>query len=379
MLSLADVERAALARLPDCVGGFIRGGAEDEHSLRRNRHSFERYALVPRGLAGVTRRSQETELWGQRYRTAFGIAPMGNCCLAAFECDLALARAAAGQGLPYILSGFSNVALERVRDEVPQLWYQGYLPGDLDRIGKLMERLRRAGTEVLVVTIDTAVGANRENNARAGFGIPLRWTPRLAWDGMRHPRWSASVLARTLLRSGVPGFPNFTDGPGMRIVDMPRDDFRAGRDALDWGHVAWIRERWRGRLVLKGVLHPGDAARASSLGVDGVIVSNHGGRQLDGAASALDMLPAVVAAVPAGYPVMMDGGIRRGNDVVKALALGARMVFLGRPMLYGAAVAGQAGVEAVIRLLHAEVDRDLALLGCADVGQLTPDVLHRQA
>jgi L-lactate dehydrogenase (cytochrome) len=250
----------------------------------------------------------------------------------------------------------------------------------VERISPLLDRLKRVGVDVLVVTIDTPVGANRENNERAGFTIPFKLGPRLMLDGLLHPRWSLTVFARTLLTSGVPRFTNvLADSSGFRMIDEPPGGYRQGRDLLTWEHLAWIRKRWPGKLVIKGVSHPADARLAVKHGLDGLIVSNHGGRQLDGAQSSLHALPGVVAAVPSKFPVMIDGGFRRGSDVLKAVALGARLVFVGRPMLYAATVAGEEGVSRAIEILRTEIDRDLALLGCPDLQHLSPDWLAPSA
>jgi L-lactate dehydrogenase (cytochrome) len=375
-LSVADFERAAHRRLPSVVHGYVCGGTEDSLTMHANRASFGDVLFRPRGLAGVAQRSQEIELWGKRYASPIGIAPMGVTAICRHECDLDLARAAAQARIPFILSGLSTVPLERVQAQAPGIWYQGYLPGDYERLGPLMERLQTAGIDVLAVTIDTPVAANRENNERVGFTIPFQPSLRLLLDGMLHPRWSATVFARTLLTSGIPRFTNVVADPrGFRITEEPLGGLRQGRDLLTWEHLRWMRERWPGRLILKGVAHPEDARLAAQCGLDGVIVSNHGGRQLDGAQASLHALPAVVAAVPDDFPVMIDGGFRRGSDVLKAVALGARMAFIGRPLLYGAAVGARAGVARVIDILQTEIDRNQALLGCARLEDLNADWL----
>ncbi len=378
-LSIADLQREARKRLPSAVYGYVSGGTEDGASLRANLAAFDAVRFRPRGLAGIAKRTQQLALWGKTYASPFGISPMGATCMARHQCDLELAGAAAKAGIPFILSGLSTVPMEQVQAQAPGIWYQGYIPGDKARIGPLMQRLQRNGIEVMAITIDTAVGANRENNQRAGFNIPFRFSQRLLWDGMRHPNWAWSVFAKTLMNGGIPRFTNVVADPqGFRITEEPQGGLREGRDLLDWSHIAWMREHWPGKLVLKGVAHPADAELAVQHGVDAVIVSNHGGRQLDGAQGSLDALPDVVAAVPADFPVFIDGGFRRGTDVLKAIALGARMVFMGRPMLYGASVAGEAGVAHAIRILQTEVDRNLALLGCRNLAELTPDLVVRQ-
>jgi L-lactate dehydrogenase (cytochrome) len=375
-LSVADFEALARRRLPRAIYGFVCGGTEDGQTLQANRAAFDKLMFRPRGLTGVARRTQEVELWGHRYASPLGIAPMGVTAICRHECDLDLARAAANRRIPFILSGLSTVPLERVQAEAPGIWYQGYIPGDFDRIGTLMDRLKAAKVEVLIVTIDTPVGANRENNQRAGFTIPFKLSPRLVLDGFLHPRWSLSVFAQTLLRSGIPRFTNvLADPSGFRITEEPSGGFRQGRDLLTWDHLRWMRARWSGKLLVKGVSHPDDARLAVAHGLDGIIVSNHGGRQLDGAQASLQALPDVVGAVPPGFPVMIDGGFRRGTDVLKAIALGARLVFLGRPVLYGATVAGMQGVNRVIDILRTEIDRNLALLGCASLEDLSPTLL----
>ncbi|PKP72372.1 MAG: alpha-hydroxy-acid oxidizing enzyme [Alphaproteobacteria bacterium HGW-Alphaproteobacteria-5] len=378
LLSLADVAEKARARLPSPIAGFVDGGTEDCVSLRSNRAAFERIMLLPRGLAGVEQRSLEIMLWGAPVALPFGIAPMGVMSICRRRCDIEVARAAHQSGIPFILSGLSNVPLEEVKKVNPDPWYQAYLPGDDTVIASLADRLEAAGIEKLVVTIDTCVAANRENNERAGFTLPFAFSPRLIWDGLTHPRWTTSVFLNTLLRDGIPRFTNVTaDRHGYAITEMPQGGFRAGRDRLSWDHIRRLRERWPGQLVLKGVSHPADALLAVDHGIDGIILSNHGGRQLDGAIAPLDILPTIIGMTPPGYPVMIDGGFRRGTDILKAYALGAAFVFIGRPMLHGAAIAGTQEVARVIEILRTELDRDLALLGCRAMSDLSPDCLVR--
>lgn len=377
LLSVADFERAAQSVLPRAVFGYVNGGTEDCLTLEANRSAFRSVQFRPRGLVGVADRTQAVELWGRRYRHPFGIAPMGVTAMCRHRCEWDLAKAASDAEIPFVLSGLSTLAMETVRKADADFWYQGYLPGDKEVIEPLMRRLRANGVNVLVVTIDTPLGANRENNQRNGFTIPFKFSRGLLWDGIRHPRWSANVFARTLLSDReIPRFCNVVaDARGYRITEEPKGGLRGGRDRLDWSHLEWMREAWPGRIVLKGVAHPGDAQMAERMGLDGLIVSNHGGRQLDGAQGSLDALSDVVAAVASTFPVMIDGGFRRGTDILKAIALGARMVFMGRPFLYGASVAGQAGVTRIIDILGAEIDRNLGLLGCRDVTELGHDFI----
>jgi len=329
-------------------------------------------------LRDVSRRSQVVELFGQRYSSPFGIAPMGINALSTYRGDLVLARAAQRAGIVSIMSGTSLIPMEEVARESPATWFQAYIPGDQERIDALVDRVARAGFGTLVVTVDIPVSANRENNIRTGFSTPLRPGLRLAWDGMVRPRWVAGTFLRTLLRHGMPHFENSFATRGAPIVSSSvLRDFSA-RDHLNWGHIEAIRRRWKGPLVVKGLLGVEDALQARRVGADAVVLSNHGGRQLDGAISPLRVLEAVVAAVGPGYPVLIDSGFRRGSDVLKALALGARMVLVGRPFNYAAAVAGEAGVAHAIGLLQDEVDRNMAMLGVTGCAELGPQHIVRR-
>ncbi|WP_119966604.1 alpha-hydroxy acid oxidase [Simplicispira lacusdiani] len=378
MLSLHDFEEAARQRLPRPIYGYIAGAAEDNASLRDNRSVFDHHGFVTRVLRDVSRRSQAVELFGEQYASPFGIAPMGINALSTYRGDIVLARAARRMGIVSVMSGTSLIPMEDVARDSPGTWFQAYLPGDQARIDALVDRVERAGFRTLVVTVDIPISANRENNIRTGFSTPLRPSLRLAWDGMVRPRWVAGTFLRTLLRHGMPHFENSFATRGAPIVSSSvLRDFSA-RDHLNWTHIEAIRRRWKGPLVIKGILSVEDALRAQRLGADGVVLSNHGGRQLDGAASPMHVLEAVVAAVGPAYPVLIDGGFRRGSDVLKAIALGARMVLLGRPFNYAAAVAGEAGVLHAITLLRDEVDRNLAMLGATGCGELGPQHLVRR-
>ena len=376
ILSLEDLERAARAFLPRPVFEFVSGGVESNASRADNRAAFAELGFVPRVLTDVSRRSQATSLFGRTYAAPFGLAPMGMSALAAYRGDLVLARAAAAANLPMIMSGSSLIPLEEVAREGRTAWFQAYLPGEPERILALVDRVERAGFDTLLLTVDVAVSANRENNVRAGFSTPLRPNLRLAFDGLIRPGWLLGTAARTLLRHGMPHFENSYATRGVPILarNVLRD-FGA-RDHLDWSHLELIRRRWKGRLVVKGIMHKDDARRARETGADGIIVSNHGGRQLDGTVSPLRVLPEI-AAVAGDMPVMFDSGVRRGTDVLKALALGACFVFVGRPFLYAAAIGGEPGVRRGIDLLSQEIDRDMALLGINTLAEMRPELLMR--
>ncbi len=373
MLALKDFDAAGRRHLPRSVYGFIAGAAETDSALRDNRAAFDDWAFVPRTLADVSGRSQAVTLFGRRYAAPFGIAPMGASALAAYRGDLVLAKAAAGANVPMIVSGASLIPMEEIR-EAGSHWYQAYQPGEPDRIEALVDRVAAAGFETFVLTVDIPVPANRENNVRTGYSMPLKPTPRLVLDALSHPAWLLGTWLRTMRRHGMPHFENMdaTRGPPILSKNLVRQVGR--RDQLGWEHVALIRRRWKGNLVLKGILAREDAGLAREHGVDGIIVSNHGGRQLDYAVAPLRVLPGIVAE-KGNMSVMLDGGIRRGTDVLKALALGADFVFLGRPFLFAAAIGGEAGVRHAIAILSEEVDRDLALVGLRDVAGLEPRYL----
>ena len=376
ILALADLEPAARRHLPRPLLGYVANYAETGRSAQNARAAFDAAHLVPRVLADTSARSLRTELFGHDNDAPFGIAPMGLSALMAYRGDLVLARAAAAANIPMVMSGSSLIPLEEVARAAPGAWFQAYFPGELPRIDGLLDRVAQAGYGTLVVTVDVPILGNRENDVRGGFSTPLRPSLRLAWDGVTRPAWLLGTALRTLWRHGMPHFENATSGRGAPILARAVNRDFGRRDGLDWSHLAHIRARWRGRLVVKGILHAGDARLAREHGADGIVVSSHGGRQLDGAVAPLRVLPGI-AAVAGEMVVMLDGGVRRGGDVLKALALGARFVFVGRPFLYAAALAGQPGVQHAIGLLQEEVGRDMALLGITTPAAMHPGLLHQ--
>ncbi|NHN85244.1 alpha-hydroxy-acid oxidizing protein [Acetobacter musti] len=370
-LALKDFEKAARRILPRPIFGYVAGAAEDNESLNACAAAFADLDLVPRVLMDVSKRSQRTTLFGRSYAAPFGIAPMGLSALSAFRGDIVQAQAARDAEIPMILSGTALIRMEDVISAAPGTWFQAYLPGDTGRIDALLDRVTAAGFDRLVVTVDIPVAGNRENNIRTGFSTPLRPGLRLALDGLTHPRWLVDTFARTLAKYGMPHFENSFAERGAPILSSNvMRDFTA-RDHFNWDHIRHIRRRWKNPLIIKGILHPADALVAQNTGVDGIIVSCHGGRQLDGAIAPLRILPEIRAAVT--LPVMIDSGFRRGSHILKAFALGADFVFVGRPFNYAAVVAGKAGVAHAIALLKAEVDRDMAMLGVTDCGGITRD------
>ncbi len=367
--ALDDFEAAARRHLPRPIFGYVAGAAETGASNRDNRAAFDELRFLPRVLNNVAGRSQKKMLFGREWNAPFGIAPMGVSALTAHRGDLVLAESAARAGIPMIMSGSSLTRMEDVARAAPDSWFQAYLPPTPERIESLVDRVARAGFGTLVVTVDTAVRGNVENYARAGFTSPLRPDLALLWQGLTHPRWTFGTFLRTLATTGMPHFENNdTDKRTPIVARSVVRDF-SGRAHLDWAAMRRIRDQWRGRLVLKGILHPGDAQRARDAGMDGVILSNHGGRQLDGAVSPLRAIEAARLAV-GDLPLMVDSGFRRGSDVLKALALGADFVFVGRPFNYANAIAGAAGVAHAVEILSREIDADLGLLGVNGLAEL---------
>lgn len=369
-LSLDDFEPLARRHLPHPLFEYIRGGSETNASLRSNLQSFQDWGFVPRVMNNVSGRSATATLMGRSYAAPIGIAPMGLSALMAYRGDIAMARAARSANLPMIMSGSSLIRLEDVAVENPDMWFQAYLPGEPERILALVDRVAAAGIGTLVITVDTATLANRENNVRAGFSTPLRPGPRLAMQGLTHPAWTIGTFLWTILRHGMPHFENSFAERGAPIMSRSvMRDFRK-KDHLDWSHFALIRERWKGNLVIKGLVSPADAERAVLEGAQGIVVSNHGGRQLDGTIPPLRMLPAIRDAVDGRAALLLDGGVRRGSDVLKALALGADAVLVGRPMLYAVAVGGEAGIARALGIVMEEIHRNMALLGIRSLDEL---------
>jgi len=374
ILCLDDFEAAARRHLPLPIYGYIAGAAETNRSFRANREAFGLYDFVPRVLVDISQRDMGVTLLGRRYDAPFGIAPLGLAALSAYRGDLVLAEAASRENIPMVMSGSSLIRLEDVAKANRDAWFQAYLPGDDAGISALLERVQLGGYKTLVITLDTPVAANRENNVRAGFSIPVRPSAQLAWQGITHPRWLFGTFLRTLAQHGMPYFENSYATRGAPILSPNVERNLSDRGHLNWRHLRMIRQLWPGQMVVKGVLDPRDARQAADEGADGIIVSNHGGRQLDGAVAPLRVLPQIVQACP-NIPVMMDSGVRRGSDVLKALALGAKFVFVGRPFSFAASVAGEAGVLKAIELLKTEVSRNMGLLGITSIEQLNPSLL----
>ena len=377
ILCLEDFEPAARRHLPKPLFGYVSGATETNASLSANRECFAEWAWVPRSLVNVSGRSTTTELFGRQYDAPFGIAPMGICALTGYRGDINLAVAAHEHKIPMVMSSSSLIAMEDVIVQAPGTWFQAYLPRDEQGAVALVDRVARSGFEVLVVTVDSAVVPNRENNTRNGFKTPLSPNLNLLWDGLTHPRWAIGTFLRTIAQHGMPHFENVQATRGAPLVAKNVERDFSGREHLDWDIIRTIRKCWRGPLVLKGILHWDDAVLAQQAGADGIIVSNHGGRQLDGAIAPLQVLERISDAAGQQLTVMADSGFRRGTDVLKALALGARCVFIGRPFNYASAIAGRAGVSHAIGLMKNELRADMGLLGVRRLADISRDHLQR--
>jgi len=373
LFSVAEVRAAARRALPRPVFDFADGGAEDERTLRRNERAYDDVTLLPRPLNGAKKRDLSVELFGHRLSMPLAIAPTGLAGLFWPGGECASARAAAAAGIPYCASHGSVCTLEDIAatGAAPH-WMQVFVYTDRGFTHSMVERTKTAGYDALVLTIDNQLLGNRERDFRNGFAIP----PRFGMAGTLAAATKAAWLMRMWTTLPTLTFGNYVR-PGEAVTVGALASRMAGLldPGLSWADVDWLRRVWTGPLLLKGILHPAEAAEAVARGIDGVIVSNHGGRQLDGAAASFDALPAVVDAVAGRIPVLLDGGIRRGADIVKARALGATCCLIGRPQLWGLSVGGEAGVRHVIELFRKEIDRAMGLIGAATVNDLGPDCL----
>jgi (S)-mandelate dehydrogenase len=375
-VTIEDLRAMAHRRLPDFVLEYLEGGGEDEATLARNIAALAEWRFQHRSLVDVSKRDVSTLLFGRRMAMPLAIAPTGLNALFWPHADLRLAEAAAAAGVPYAQSTMSNDAMERVA-RVPGLryWWQLYVFGPTHIRETLIDRAHDAGCEALIVTIDAQIYGNREWHKRTQSGPKsLGWSARL--DALAHPRW----LAEGILSHGMPRFEN--------VIEFVPEDRRGLFDsahwirsqmdrALSWDTIARIRERWRRKLIIKGLLFVDDIERAAEIGADAVAISNHGGRQLDWSMAPLDLLPAARKAVGNRIAILVDGGMRRGTDIAKAMMLGADAVLIGRAALYGVAAAGRAGVKRSLDILHEELDRDLGLLGAASLAGINRRLLVR--
>jgi (S)-mandelate dehydrogenase len=377
-VSIEDLRLMARRRLPRAIFDFFDGGAEDESTLRENRAAFERVRLLPKVLVNVAAVDTKVDLWGTPSALPLAIAPTGGISAGRAGAELALARAAKAFGVPFTLATPAAFTIERVAQEVGgRLWFQLYAVRQREFREKLVSRAKSCGYEALLVTVDLPVSGKRERDPRNGFRTPYNPNWRNSRDVLFKPAWLLEIL-----RHGLPGMANFE---GYQFSTPKGTDIATavGQEmdpSLDWEAIKRLRELWPGKLLLKGVERPDDAERALSVGCDGVVVSNHGGRQLDGAAATLDALPAIASSVGNKITVLLDGGVRRGVDIVKARALGARGVLTGRATLFGAMAGGEAGARRALEILASELERAMRLCGVRSMAEIGPElVVHRAA
>ncbi len=374
-INIADLREIARRKVPNFVFEYLEGGAEDEATVRQNRAALEALRFVPRTLVDTTTRHQRIELFGRECGAPLLIAPTGGNGMIYPLGDLALARAAASIGIPFCLSTVSTVRLERVAAEAGgRLWMQLYVMDDRRVAADIVTRAGAAGFEALVFTTDANVFGSREWDRR-NYRRPGAPTARNILDALRHPRW----LYEVLLRAGVPRFENlvpFLPAGQATAVGGSTVIPKLFSPSITWDDVRWLRSLWRGRLLVKGVLSVEDAERAAETGCDGIILTNHGGRQLDYCISPLEVLPDIARAVGGRLAVLIDGGFRRGSDVIKALALGARGVMLARATLYGLTAGGERGARRALEIVTSEIDRTLGQLGCRSLAELGPHLLR---
>lgn len=374
-INLDDMRELARRSLPRIAFDFIDGGVDDELCLKRNREAFAQHRIVPRYLRDVSRRDQRVTLLGREYASPIGISPTGLAGLWRPDADLMQAAAARDANVPFLLSSAGNASLEDVMAVAPEhTWFQMYCTTDEKINADLVRRATQAQVSVLVVSVDVPVNSNRERNKRNGFSRPFRMTPAVVLEALGHPAW----VLRYLRTGGIPMMRNWKpyapDGANAaQVADMYGTLTPA--PMVNWDHLRRIRDAWKGPLVIKGLLHPDDACEAVRMGASALVVSNHGGRQLDVAPSPLEMLPAIHAAVGDQVELLLDSGVRRGSDVVIARCLGARACIFGRPSLYAVAAAGQAGVARVLQLMRNEIDMVLAQMGCNKFDGLNSDYL----
>jgi (S)-mandelate dehydrogenase len=376
-ISIAELRQIALKRTPHFAFEYVEGGAEDETTLKRNRAALDAIRFIPNTLIDTSARHQRVKLFGREIPTPLVIAPTGLNGVTRYRGDVALARAAAAAGIPFTLSTVSNVRIAEVAEHARgRLWMQLYLMKQRAISNDIVTRAERAGYEALVVTSDANVFGLREWDRR-NYRKPGHLTFGNLIDVALHPRWVLDVM----MPHGLPRFEN--------IMDFAPPEFQGARGGvryvprlfapdISWDDVARLRDTWPRKLIVKGILNVADAERAAELGCDGIVITNHGGRQLDSCVAPIEVLPDIARAVGARLTVIVDSGFRRGGDVVKAIALGAHAVMIGRATLYGLAAGGEAGVSHALMLLTSEIDRVLGQLGCRSLADVGPHVLVRE-
>jgi (S)-mandelate dehydrogenase len=374
--NIFDLRAVAQRRLPKGIFEYVDKGTEDGISLEENRAAFQRLKLRTRFLNDWSTRDLGTEIFGKRINLPFGIAPTGSAGLMWYQGEIELARAAAAAGIPFTLAMGALTSLEEITKAVPdsRKWFQVYPWEDEAGNYEMATRARDLGWEALVVTIDHAPGRGREHNERNGYSFPFKPNMTATVDMMLHPGWLWRVMRKYLMNEGMPTNANYPDRYRFSVIDGKTRVSPKRFQAMTWEHIRKFREFWPRKLIVKSILS-GDQARAAvDAGADAIVVSNHGGRAFDSAIATIDMLPEIVDAVGDRCTVILDSGIRRGSDILKALALGAKMVLVGRATLYGTACGGQAGAARAIKILAEEMERSFGYAGVRRISEIGPHI-----
>jgi isopentenyl diphosphate isomerase/L-lactate dehydrogenase-like FMN-dependent dehydrogenase len=373
-VNIEDLRLLARKRLPRAIFDFFDGGAEDEVTLRGNRAAFERVRLLPKVLVDVAEIDTKVVLFEKQMNLPLAIGPTGGIGAGRPGADLMLARAAKAYGIPFTLATPATASIEKAAEVGGRLWFQLYVVRDREFREKLVSRAWSSGYEALLVTVDLPVSGKRERDPKNGFVTPYRPNWRNSHDVLGKPGWLLDIL-----RHGLPQMENFEGYKfsSTKVTDIATAVGREMDAGFDWEELKRLRDRWPGKLLLKGVERADDAHRAAAAGCDGVVVSNHGGRQLDGAAPTLEALPEIARAVGSCMTVLLDGGIRRGVDIVKARALGAQAVLTGRATLFGVMAGGEPGARQALEILSSELERSMRLCGARSVAEIGPELVLR--
>jgi len=373
-----DLRSLAKRRLPAGVFDYIDGGAEDEITLRKNVDAYRNISFKPRVLRDMTEVDSSTHLLGRPLAFPLVLAPTGFTRIAHSEGELAVVRAADRAGIPFTLSTMATRSIEEcaaVAESDSRLWFQIYTWRDRSIVENLVKRAAEAGFEAVCLTVDTAVLGRRERDVRRGFTLPPEVGPGTILDGIKNPGWTWDFLRADPIRfANVEGITSLDGSTAVDLAEHMKSQFDPG---LSWSDVDWLRSIWEGPILIKGIQTVEDALIAAEVGVEAIAISNHGGRQLDGAPAPFDLLPEVVEAIQGRLEIICDGGVRRGSDIVKAVSMGAQAVMAGRPYLYALGACGERGVDHVMDLLHEGVERTMALIGAASIDELSQELISR--
>ena len=371
--SIADLREMSRRRLPRAIFDFFDGGAEDEIALRDNLAAFQRVRVLPKALNDVSRVDLSCDFVGAKSAMPLAIAPTGAANFGRHGADIAIAQAAAAAGIPYTLSTSATTTIEALADAAPgRLWFQAYILANKEKLAALIARAHEADYEGLMITVDLPVGGKRERDFRNQLVFPFKYTPKNVLDFATKPFWSLGMLLK-----GVPEMENIKeikrDNPGgKKLASSVGKNYDP---AFDWTQLQIMRDNWKRKMIVKGVMQPADAARLAEMGIDAIVVSNHGGRQLDSSPATLDAMPAIIRAVGGKVPVLVDGGVRRGSDILKERAMGAQGVLIGRATLFGAIAAGYPGATRAIEILRDELSRTMQLSGVANMAEIDRDLI----